>query len=179
MTKGIGMLNNQKVKKVISEWGMWWRWLMHSPPVWQASLEGLKVITIVPNPLGISPQTQVSCGWRRVHMHKCWVPYRVGPTHMHCQSSFMSLFQKSSMQVFSFNEKWPKHGEAWLLNEKCSKVSFWFNAKAKQVCETRWREKKEKKEAKAIRPCVVSWSRTESWSTESFGHFCMSSRVNK
>ena len=70
MTKGIGMLNNQKVKKVISEWGMWWRWLMHSPPVWQASLEGLKVTTIVPNPLGISPQMQVSCGWRRVHMHK-------------------------------------------------------------------------------------------------------------
>ena len=25
----------------------------------------------------------------------CWVPYRVGPAHMHCQSSFMSLFQKS------------------------------------------------------------------------------------
>ena len=49
---------------------MWWRWLMHSPPVWQASLEGLKVTTIVPNPLGISPQMQVSCGWRRVHMHK-------------------------------------------------------------------------------------------------------------
>ena len=23
MTKGIGMLNNQKVKKVIPEWGMW------------------------------------------------------------------------------------------------------------------------------------------------------------
>ena len=35
----------------------------------------------------------------------CWVPYRVGPAHMHCQSSFRSLFQKSSMQVSSFNEK--------------------------------------------------------------------------
>ena len=70
MAKGIGLLSNQKVKKVIPEWGMWWRWLMHSPPVWQASPEGLKVITIVPNPLGISPQTQVWCGWRRVHMLK-------------------------------------------------------------------------------------------------------------
>ena len=56
----------------------------------------------------------------------CWVPYRVGPAHMHCQSSFRSLFQKSSMQVSSFNEKWAKHGEVWLLNEKCSKVSCHF-----------------------------------------------------
>ena len=70
MAKGIGLLSNQKVKKVILEWGTWWRWLMHSPPDWQASPEGLKVITIVPNPLGISPQTQVSCRWRRIHMHK-------------------------------------------------------------------------------------------------------------
>ena len=70
MTKGIGMLNNQKVKKVILEWGMWWGWLMHSPPVWQASTKGLEATTLVPNPIGISPQTHVMCGWRRVLMHK-------------------------------------------------------------------------------------------------------------
>ena len=31
---------------------------MHSPPVWQALPEGLKVTMIVPNPLGVSPQSQ-------------------------------------------------------------------------------------------------------------------------
>ena len=29
--------------------------MMRSPPVWQASIEGLKAITLAPNPLGISP----------------------------------------------------------------------------------------------------------------------------
>ena len=47
-------------------WWMWWKWLMHSPPIWQTSIEGLKVTTLVPNPIGISPQTHVMCGWRRV-----------------------------------------------------------------------------------------------------------------
>ena len=70
MANGIGLLSNQEVKKVILKWGMWWRWLMHSPLVWQASPEGLKVTTIVPNPLRISPQTHASCRWRRVRMHK-------------------------------------------------------------------------------------------------------------
>ena len=48
----------------------WWKWLMHSPPVWQALTEGLKATTLVPNPLGISSQTHVSCGWKGVLMHK-------------------------------------------------------------------------------------------------------------
>ena len=43
---------------------------MHLLPAWQASTKGLKAKTIVPNPLGISPQTHVPCGWRRVLMHK-------------------------------------------------------------------------------------------------------------
>ena len=75
MAKEIGLLSNRKVKKVIPEWGMWWRWLMPSLPVWQASLESLKVTTIVPNPLGISPQRHVPCGWRRAHMHKHYNMY--------------------------------------------------------------------------------------------------------
>ena len=70
MTKGIGMLSNQEVQMVISEWWMWWRWLMHSPLVWQASAEGLKATTLVPNPVGISPQTHMTYGWRRVLLHK-------------------------------------------------------------------------------------------------------------
>ena len=69
MTKGIGLLNNQKAKMVILEWWMWWRWLMHSPPIWQTSTEGLKVTTLVANLIRISPQTHVARGWRRVLMH--------------------------------------------------------------------------------------------------------------
>ena len=62
-------------------------------------------------------------------------------------------------KFFPFNGKWPKHWVVWLLNEKCSRVSFWFNAKAEQVCETRWREKKEKKQ----RPfgLVECWSKKQ------------------
>ena len=48
MTKGIGLLGIQEVKMVIPEWWMWWRWLMHSPPAYQASPEGLKDLTLVP-----------------------------------------------------------------------------------------------------------------------------------
>ena len=55
---------------MIPEWGMWWGWLMHSPPVWQASTKGFEAITLVPNPIGISPQMHVTCGWRGVLMHK-------------------------------------------------------------------------------------------------------------
>ena len=68
MTKGIGLLNNQEAKMMILEWWIWWRWLMYSPLVWQTSTKGLKVTTLVPNPIGISPQTHVTCGWKRVHM---------------------------------------------------------------------------------------------------------------
>ena len=42
----------------------------HSPTVWKASHEGLKALTPVPNPIRISPQTLVTCGWKRVLMHK-------------------------------------------------------------------------------------------------------------
>ena len=70
MTKGIRLLSNQEVEMVVPEWWMWWKWLMHSTPVWQTSTEGLKVATLVPNPIGISPQTHVTCGWWRILTHK-------------------------------------------------------------------------------------------------------------
>ena len=54
----------------VPEWWTWWRWLVHSPTVWKASLEGLKVLTLALNPIGISPQTHMTCRWRRVLMHK-------------------------------------------------------------------------------------------------------------
>ena len=69
-TKGIGLLSNQEVEMVISEWWMLWRWLMHSPPVWQASTKGLEATTLVSNLIRISPQMHVTCGWRGVLMHK-------------------------------------------------------------------------------------------------------------
>ena len=43
---------------------------MHSPTAWKASHEDLKVLTPIPNPIRISPQTQVTCGWKMVLMHK-------------------------------------------------------------------------------------------------------------
>ena len=66
----IGLVNHQEVEVVMPKWYTWWRWLGHSPTVWKASHEGLKVLTPVPNPIRISPQTQVTCGWKRVLMHK-------------------------------------------------------------------------------------------------------------
>ena len=76
-------------------------------------------------------------------------------------------------KIFPFNEKWTKHGGQTSLNEKCSRVSFWFNAKAEQVRETRWREKKEKKR-KAIRPVSViernTLERRAEAKREPFGH---------
>ena len=55
---------------VIPEWWTWWRWLVHSPIAWKASHKGLKALTLVPNPIRISPQMQVTCGWKRILMHK-------------------------------------------------------------------------------------------------------------
>ena len=55
---------------MIPEWWTWWRWLVHSPNAWKASHESLKALTLVPNPIRKSPQTQVTCGWKRVLMHK-------------------------------------------------------------------------------------------------------------
>ena len=52
---------------VIPKWWTWWRWLVHSPT---ASHEGLKALTPLPNPIWISPQTQMTCGWKTVLMHK-------------------------------------------------------------------------------------------------------------
>ena len=43
---------------------------MLSPTAWKASHEGLKVLTLVPNPIRKSPQTHVTCGWKRILMHK-------------------------------------------------------------------------------------------------------------
>ena len=43
---------------------------MLSPTAWRASHEGLKALTLVPNPIRKSPQTQVTCGWKMVLMHK-------------------------------------------------------------------------------------------------------------
>ena len=70
MTRGLGLLSHQETEMVIPEWWMWWRWLVHSPTSWKVSLEGLKVVTLVPNPIGISTQMHMTCGWRRVLMHK-------------------------------------------------------------------------------------------------------------
>ena len=70
MTGEIGLVNHQEVEVVIPEWWTWWRWLGHSPTVWKASHEGLKALTPVPNPIRISPQMQVTCGWKMVLMHK-------------------------------------------------------------------------------------------------------------
>ena len=36
--------------------------MRHSPHVWQTSTAGLKVTIHIPNPIGISPQTHVTCG---------------------------------------------------------------------------------------------------------------------
>ena len=66
----IGLVNRQEIEMVIPEWWTWWRWLVHSPIAWKASHKGLKALTLVPNPIRISPQTQVTCGWKRVLMHK-------------------------------------------------------------------------------------------------------------
>ena len=70
MTGEIGLVNHQEIETVILEWWTWWRWLVHSPTSWKASHEGLKALTPIPNPIRISPQTQVTCGWKRVLMHK-------------------------------------------------------------------------------------------------------------
>ena len=70
MTGEIRLVNRQKVKVVIPEWWTWWRWLGSSPTVWKASHEGFKSLTPIPNPTRISPQTQVTCGWKMVLMHK-------------------------------------------------------------------------------------------------------------
>ena len=70
MTGEIGLVNHQEIKMVIPEWRTWWRWLVHSPTAWKASREGLKALTPVPNLIRKSPQTQVTCGWKRVLMHK-------------------------------------------------------------------------------------------------------------
>ena len=66
----IGLVNHQEIEMVIPEWWMWWRWLVHSLTAWKASHEGLKALTPVPNPIRKSPQMQVTCGWKRVLMHK-------------------------------------------------------------------------------------------------------------
>ena len=70
MAGEIGLVNHQEIKMVILEWWTWWRWLVHSPTAWKASHEGLKALTLVPNPIWKSPQTQVMCGWKRLLMHK-------------------------------------------------------------------------------------------------------------
>ena len=43
---------------------------MLSPTAWRASHEGLNALTLIPNPIRKSPQTQVTYGWKRVHMYK-------------------------------------------------------------------------------------------------------------
>ena len=70
MIGGLGLLSNQEVQMVIPEWWMWWKWLVHSPPPWKASPEGLKALTLVPNLIRISPQMHMTCGWRGVLMYK-------------------------------------------------------------------------------------------------------------
>ena len=84
------------------------------------------------------------------------------PAHLPCQSSFMSLFQKSSKQAFSFIEKWPKHGEVWLLL---------MRSVARRVGHVETKKKKRKK-TEAILPWVVSWSRNRELKERAiFGQF--------
>ena len=55
------------------------------------------------------------------------------------------------------------------LLPQASKVSFWFNAKVEQVCETCWREKKERKERPFGYGC--DWVRnTLEWRAEAQRH---------
>ena len=70
MTGEIRLVNHQEIEMVILEWWTWWRWLVHSPTAWKASHEDLKALTPIPNLIRKSPQTQVTCGWKRVLMHK-------------------------------------------------------------------------------------------------------------
>ena len=70
MTREIGQVNHQKIEMVILELWTWWRWLVHSPTAWKASHECLKALTPIPNPIRKSPKMQVTCGWKRVLMHK-------------------------------------------------------------------------------------------------------------
>ena len=70
MTGKIGQVNHQEIEMVIPEWWTWWRWLVHSPTAWNASHESLKALTLVSNPIRKSTQTQVTCGWEKVLMHK-------------------------------------------------------------------------------------------------------------
>ena len=73
-----------------------------------------------------------------INIFYCWVPYRVGPAHMHCQSSFMSLVPRVFKFNFPFIEKWPNAWEGLTsLNEK------W--CKAEQACLTCWRKRKERR----------------------------------
>ena len=73
----------------------------------------------------------------------------------------MCLLPHASKVSMPFLGQWPKHGEVWLLNEKCSKVSFWFNAKVEQVCEIHWREKKEKKRELQLEEVQSGWRNRE------------------
>ena len=66
----IGLGNHQEIEMVILEWWTWRRWLVHSSTAWKASHKGLKALTPVHNPIRISPQMQVTCGWKKVLMHK-------------------------------------------------------------------------------------------------------------
>ena len=95
-----------------------------------------------------------------------WVPYCVGPAHMHCQSSFMSLVLRVFKFSFQFIEKWPNAWECLTsLNEK------W--CKAEQACLTRWRKRKER--SKGHSALCGSWSKNR----EPFSHFGVSSRESK
>ena len=97
---------------------------------------------------------------------QCWVPHCVGPAHMHCQNSFMSLVPRVFKFSFPFIEKWPNAWEGLTsLNEK------W--CKAEQACLTRWRKRKERSK----RPFSLAWELKQN--KESLGHFGVSSRESK
>ena len=71
MTGEIGLVNHQEIKVVIPEWWTWWKWLVLLPTAWKASHEGLKVLTLVPNPIRKSLQTQVTCGYSCISITTC------------------------------------------------------------------------------------------------------------
>ena len=75
----------------------------------------------------------VECTWHPLH----------SSTHI-SQSSFISLFQKSSKLTLSFIEKWPKYGRG---------LTSLFWEVMQGVWDTLKEKKRRKKETKAIRPC--------------------------
>ena len=62
MTEGIGLFEQSRGRDGDSKVMDVMKMINAFITVWQTLTEGLKVATLVPNPIGISPQTHVTCG---------------------------------------------------------------------------------------------------------------------